>query len=142
MDATTSDPSGPSLLCLGCHDGSTAVDIFDKYAGGTVTMATYRDDGDYQVPNTGTAGDLSGSHPISMAYDADPNMNNPGTTAMGTSGFIDDVLFGAAGSGNVECSSCHDVHDTNAVADTHLLRVDNSQAAPNASALCLTCHDK
>ena len=139
MDATVGDPSGPSLLCLGCHDGSTALDTFDKYAGGSIDIADYN--AGYQVPATGTAGDLSGTHPLSMSYYDDGNMN-PDTTPMGTSGTIANVLFGdtAAQTATVECSSCHDVHDQNSVINTHLLRVLNNGANP--SGLCLTCHDK
>ena len=37
--------------------------------------------------------------------------------------------------GQMECSSCHDVHDE--LGNTALLRKSNTQ-----SALCLTCHDK
>ncbi len=141
MDAVVGDPSGPSLLCLGCHDGSTGLDTFDKYAGGSVFIATYNTA--YQVPATGTAGDLSGSHPISMSYYDDGNMNDAASTAMGTSGFIEDVLFGTPGTSTVECSSCHDVHDQNGLIGTHLLRVANSVAdGGTASGLCLTCHDK
>ena len=64
-------------------------------------------------------------------------MNDAASTIMGTSGFIADVLD----AGKVQCSSCHDVHDSpKAVAGTHLLRVENGNANP--SGLCLTCHDK
>lgn len=140
MDAVTGNPSGPSLLCLGCHDGSTALDTFDKYAGGAMNIDVYN--AGYQVPSTGAAGDLSGTHPISMSYYDDNNMNVDGTI-MGTSGTIADVLFGTAPTATVECSSCHDVHDQNAAAGTHLLRVANTVASGGAaSGLCLTCHDK
>ncbi|MFZ9024294.1 MAG: cytochrome c3 family protein, partial [Anaerohalosphaeraceae bacterium] len=43
-------------------------------------------------------------------------------------------LDGGAG-GKVQCSSCHDVHNTPGVAG--LLRIANTN-----SDLCLTCHDK
>jgi hypothetical protein len=58
---------------------------------------------------------------------------------MGTSGTIADVLD----AGKVQCSSCHDVHDQESVAGTHLVRVAQSVAQGGvASGLCLTCHDK
>ena len=85
----------------------------------------------------GTNLDLRGTHPLSITYDpaADPNLN-PVATAMGTSGTIADVLD----NGKVQCSSCHDVHDQETVAGTHLLRV--AQTGARASGLCLTCHIK
>lgn len=143
MDATTGDPSGPSLLCLGCHDGTTAIDSFDNHTATPVNIVDYN--AAYSVPGAGlAAGDLSGSHPYSVSYYDDINMN-PDTTTMGTSGTIADVLFGdtAGLTATVECSSCHDVHDQNGVAGTHLLRVANTVASGGtASGLCLTCHNK
>jgi len=81
--------------------------------------------------------DLRGTHPLSIEYDftADGGLFPTGN-AMGTSGTIADVLD----FGKVQCSSCHDVHDQDSVAGTHLLRVLNNGANP--SGLCLTCHDK
>ena len=140
------EPQGVSKLCLGCHDGTVGIDQFDnKTAGpGTVFIGDY--DGGFQIPGAsitdiGGAKNLSGTHPISIFYDpgGDPGLN-PISTAMGTSGNIEDVLW----NGYVECSSCHDVHDSigEAVADTHLLRVGNNTSTGTASGLCLTCHKK
>jgi hypothetical protein len=58
---------------------------------------------------------------------------------MGTSGTIASVLD----NGKVQCSSCHDVHDQESVAGSHLLRVAQTVAqGGTASGLCLTCHIK
>jgi len=128
LDATVSQPEHyASKLCLSCHDGTVALDSFGGNMGSTFI------DGDH---NVGT--DLSGMHPIGIVYDAtlattDGGLFNPltTTTALGDS-INDDQLFGA---GNLECASCHDVHNSNG--NEGLLRVNN-----DASALCLTCHDK
>ena len=131
LDATVGQPSGTSKLCLSCHDGTVNVDAFGGGAG-TVKVATFS-----ATADLGT--DLSDSHPISFTYDAalvtaDGSLH-PITTSSGipgSSGTIsDDMLF----AGNVECSSCHDVHG--GVAGTKLLVKTNAN-----SALCLTCHDK
>jgi predicted CXXCH cytochrome family protein len=59
---------------------------------------------------------------------------NPLTTPVGTSSYtIDDILF----ANQVQCASCHDVHNQESVPGTHLLRVDQT-----GSGLCLTCHIK
>ncbi|MFQ5608173.1 MAG: hypothetical protein ACE5GA_09525, partial [Candidatus Zixiibacteriota bacterium] len=63
--------------------------------------------------------------------------NDP-TAPMGTSGTINEVLE----NGKVQCSSCHDVHDNEAVGATHLLRVSQKASMGQASGLCLTCHNK
>ena len=143
--AQSAQPDGIAKLCLGCHDGTVALDSFDKYAPGTPgnEMGNIYAGGlaNFLVPGSGGTLDLRGSHPISIAYDpaADGNLNAV-ATVMGTSGSIDDVLD----NGKVQCSSCHDVHDQEAVAGTHLLRVAQKDMGGGEapSGLCLTCHVK
>lgn len=134
-------PTGISKLCLGCHDGTVAIDQFDNVGTGTVFLGSI--DAGFVVPGGVNASpSLQGTHPLSIVYDdvADPNLR-PVTDPMGTSGTIDDVLDG----GKVQCSTCHDVHDSagEAVPGTHLLRVAQTTAQGGApSGLCLTCHLK
>ena len=121
-------PSGASKLCLSCHDGTVSLDSFGGTTGGTTFITGNADFGT----------DLFNDHPISFAYDAvsDTELNATSTSVTfgnGTVGDIADMLFGT----DVECSSCHDVHNTKAVAGSKLLLVTNA-----ASALCLTCHAK
>ncbi len=145
--AIDGDPSGVAKLCLGCHDGSVAIDTFDRYSGGSYTMWDINPN--LVIPRTGTPYDLSATHPISIVYDVSADTNgsgnsglNPTTTVMGDSGTIADVLDG----GKVQCSSCHDVHDKLTVAGTYLLRLETSRKNRGgtgiASALCLVCHNK
>ena len=142
--AQSTQPDGVAKLCLGCHDGTIAIDTFDKYIGTAGDIKTIYGGGvdAFEVPSfaDGANEDLRGTHPLSITYDtaADPNLNAT-STAMGTSGTIADVLD----NGKVQCSSCHDVHDQESVAGTHLLRVAQTVAQGGAaSGLCLTCHDK
>jgi predicted CXXCH cytochrome family protein len=137
---TVPNPAGISLNCLGCHDGATNIDAFGG-AAGTVTIGgttpTYPAVVDFGV-------DLSNDHPISITYNAalvtaDNNgVHNPTTTSSGITGganIDDDMLFGT-GNDQLECASCHDVHNgVNTVAK--LLVKGNT-----SSALCLTCHNK
>ena len=127
MDATIGQPDASSKLCLSCHDGTVAVDNFGSQASGTHFLTGATDLGI----------DLSDDHPISITYDAtlagtDGGLFDPTTTNSGLGGTIDtDMLIG----GQVQCASCHDVHNGIGIAD--LLRKSN-----DASALCLTCHSK
>ena len=129
MDATAGQPSGTSKLCLSCHDGTVAVDNYGGATGGTDLITGNK--------NLGT--DLSGDHPVSFLYDAalatsDGELHDPTNTNSGLGSTItSDLLVG----NKVECSSCHDVHNTVAVNGTKLLVKSN-----NASALCFTCHAK
>ncbi len=133
MDAdVSSQPNGISKICLSCHDGTVALENYGDIKDGTIFL----------FGNVLIGTDLSNDHPISFVYDTslateDGELYDPSTKfsgLVGSSGTIhDDMLF----QGRMECSSCHDVHNTRAVAGTKLLRKDNT-----GSALCLTCHDK
>ena len=129
MNATTGQPAGVSKACLSCHDGTVALDSFggstgQNFIGGNANFGT----------------DLSNDHPVSFAYTnalatADGGLHAPTTQASGLGGTIAaDMLFGA-GNTQVECASCHDVH--NAANLAFLLLKSNA-----GSALCLTCHAK
>jgi len=129
MNATTGQPDGVSKACLSCHDGTVALDSF----GGSTGSTTISGSADF-----GT--DLSNDHPVSFAYTnalatADGGLHPPTTASSGLGGTIaTDMLFGA-GNTQVECASCHDVH--NAANLDFLLLKSNA-----GSALCLTCHAK
>jgi predicted CXXCH cytochrome family protein len=123
-------PSGHSLMCLSCHDGTLGVDAFGGTTPGT----------DLIVGPALLDTDLTDDHPISFLYDpvlatTDGELYDPTATVSGLpgGGTIDqDMLFG----GQMQCSSCHDVHD-----DTLSPFLRKSMTAP-ASGLCLTCHNK
>ena len=140
--AQSAQPDGTAKLCLGCHDGTVALDAFDGKLTGTAGNEIQNIYGaglkGFMVPGASSPSDLRGTHPLSITYDttADTKLQ-PTTTAMGTSGTIADVLD----NGKVQCSSCHDVHDKESVAGTHLLRVAQKGGA-TPSGLCLTCHNK
>lgn len=141
--AIDAEPTGVSKMCLGCHDGTVALDEFDKNIGTPGTVFIQDDHPGFRIPNVpGAEGtDLRATHPLSIVYDENTDSGlNPQTDPMGTSGTIADVLQG----GKVQCSSCHDVHDSSeAVPNTHLLRVaQTTSQGGDPSGLCLTCHNK
>lgn len=130
LDATDlGQPTGVSLLCLSCHDGTVGLEAF-----GTATTGTNF------VTGTALLGtSLANDHPVSFTYDTalattDGELVDPATGASGITGgttIAADMLYG----GKMECSSCHDVHNTPGFGK--LLVKSNA-----GSALCLTCHDK
>jgi len=137
LDAAITQPGGSSKLCLSCHDGTVAVNSFGGVTGSTM-ISTEND----------LTTNLKSSHPIGFTYDSalatsDGSLFDPATTSVtigsGTqtkTGTINAVmLYG----GQMECGSCHDVHNTFTVggSGTGLVKVDQS-----GSAICLTCHDK
>jgi len=121
MGATVSQPTGPSRLCLSCHDGTLALGAVLRPAGGLEISGQITS---IRPSYIGT--NLSNHHPVSFSYyDALPN---PELVPFLPEGL---VFYGA---GFIHCSTCHDAHD-----DTHgkFLVMDNAY-----SGLCMVCHIK
>ncbi len=141
LNATLGQPGGPSRLCLSCHDGSVAVNAYGHYDSNPTNYAGAATiDAGYQIG--GLAGlnyDLSNHHPIGFDYDAiaqtlDDELYTSDTPINGGSGLlISDLLWNHS----IECTSCHDVHNTKAEGEKFLYVNDNL-----GSALCLSCHMK
>ena len=138
LDATVGQPSGRSKLCLSCHDGTVALDSFGSRTG--TTYATFG--------NLGT--NLNHTHPISFTYDTtlantDKKLRDPATAPSGLGGTIATDLLR---SGQLECTSCHDVHVARNTAGCVGCHTSSSTVktlslwkSNDASALCLTCHN-
>lgn len=128
IDGTVSATiTGVTKACLSCHDGSLAVFsmLNPPNSGGYVTGMT-GPDGNLSAAGLMTGNpqidwDFRNDHPVGITYDTtDTGLANPAPT--------NTPLIG----GQVECASCHNVHDdTNAP----FLRIANT-----ASAMCTNCH--
>ncbi len=153
------DLSSPSLACLSCHDGVSAIDSIVNAPGsgmgalvtGTTTMVDYMATSVTANGNIGAGGladvDLSNDHPVSVQYTTGKaSLKDPDTTTLTNwvgATKIRDLLRGP-NSDMVECSSCHDPHngytptaDRASAPQVNYLRMSNQ-----GSALCLGCHDK
>jgi len=124
-------PTGSSKLCLGCHDGITAVNQYDGRLTGAGSVGSR-----LSVGNTSAS--LTNNHPISITYEAgrDSQLRDP-ASAMLANGLSVEALLE---DGRVECATCHDVHNDDAMEGTPLLRPVNS--GTGTSSQCLLCHDK
>ncbi len=116
-------PGPASLLCLSCHDGSTAVDAYGGMSGDVLI----------QEIGTGRAligrnRDLRRDHPIGVKY-PEFDRRYRRRAQIEAEGYV--VLP----QGQVECLSCHDVHGQYGV-EKFLVKSNDR------SALCLTCHRK
>jgi predicted CXXCH cytochrome family protein len=121
-----------SKICLSCHDGIVAPETYGHNAGGAAHP--------FGKDLMGTIGNKN--HPISFIYDTalslkERDLYDPSTKLSGLSGSTGTISADMLFSNRMECSSCHDVHNTKAVPGTKLLVKDNA-----GSALCLTCHNK
>ncbi len=138
MNATTGQPGAGSLICLGCHDGTVAVDVMvntpNYGVAGTdngVLTATLKID-----PTRGAylGLDLGNDHPVGFTYDATLVTNDGSLVDAVTVGGSTYVrIIGGVG-GKVECASCHDAHNT--------VTMPFLRSANAGSALCLRCHIK
>ncbi len=114
-------PTGPTKLCLSCHDGTIAMGAVVNPTGG-ISMA-----GGDVLPSESLSNfglDLSGHHPVSFPYHtALPNLELAPTPPS-------DLTFGEID--ELHCTTCHDPHQ-----DLYgkFLAKDNRY-----SALCVTCH--
>jgi predicted CXXCH cytochrome family protein len=113
-------PTGPTKLCLSCHDGTIALGTVVSGANlGLAAALSY--------PSTSYFGlNLSAHHPVSFSYSTalpNPELANveslPQTLTLG-------------GVDEVHCTTCHDPHDNTY---GNFLVMDNS-----ASQLCESCH--
>lgn len=116
-------PQDTSLACLSCHDGTLALDAVVGLTSGNEFISGGN--------NLGT--DLSNDHPISITYDSTADTAFNAATAGKVGGL---QLFGS-GANQVECATCHSVHDEGAAGASALLWIDNA-----GSALCTACHIK
>ena len=117
---------GRSILCMSCHDGTVALDVF----GG--------DSGMQPIGGAGLLGtDLTDDHPVGAdAVYADGPWLVPASIWENTVGFgfaLRDMEVNGTMERVVSCTTCHEPHNRNR--NEHLLWKDNDR-----SGLCLTCH--
>ena len=137
-----------SLLCLSCHDGTVAVNMYGQApqdtrsisTGATIIGDQYKIGGD---------GYLANHHPIGFNYaavaavDLDIRAANVGvydhsldTTATVTFPVVQEPIENFLWNGKMECASCHSVHNKGNSGEKLLYVSDQN------SNLCFSCHDK
>lgn len=108
--------TGWSLLCLGCHDGITAPDVYSSPHAITVAAEL----GDRRLGTRGLR-----SHPVGIKYPPAAEGYWAAAAVEATGLPLDD--------GRIQCTTCHDAHNTHRYG--RMLRMSNE-----GSRLCLTCH--
>lgn len=131
-------PTGPSLACLSCHDGTLAMGSIHElpigggqddysHAAGGVNPSTGMLDGPNRIDRN-----LGSGHPVSITYRDDlvKSLRAP-SELRGVRLYPSNVR-----GGKVQCASCHDPHNFGIKGSTApFLRVTK-----DGSALCLSCH--
>ncbi len=110
MSVGAGQPNGSTLLCLSCHDGTVAVGAIGKRERDVDVVGTAG--GRLRKERGGLGTDLSGSHPVSVNYDAAAGRRVMGGMATwlkptpdgeGQQRLLDPT-------DQVQCTSCHDPH--------------------------------
>ena len=123
-----SQPTGPTKLCLSCHDGTVALGAVVNPLPGPPELGS-------PIPAGATGNfsnfgiDLSGHHPVVFSY---PQAQRLDTTGQLVDASLLPLSIILGGSGNVHCTTCHDPHENTYGA---FLVMDNRY-----SALCTSCH--
>lgn len=128
MVAKPSQPTGPTRLCLSCHDGTLALGAvlwpLDPVTGLPSQFAMTQEKITSVRPSY-LGMSLADDHPVSFSYFSSlPNSQLSSTLPSGL------VFYGTD---TVHCSTCHDAHNN---ANKKFLRVDNT-----SSGLCTLCHN-
>ena len=135
-----------SKSCLGCHDGTVGINSSDSLSGGLITStnkggsAVYIKSSAIVIEVNGAQDDLTHMHPIGVSYAsciaALPSGSlNPVGTAFSAPG--SPTVGNMLKNGNVECSSCHDIHRTIGGATT-----SGIYTVASGQNLCLGCHNR
>lgn len=130
-----SAPSGASLLCLSCHDGTIALNAFGGQTPGATMIGA----------NSNLTKDLTNDHPIGVTKGCattkvTSSYSAPGVYVENTtrtkmlSSWLEGYTTTSAtnGVGEVQCTSCHSPHS-----NTYGYQLLNDNTA---SGLCLNCH--
>jgi len=129
MNSIPGQPGGVTRACLGCHDGTVAINAVNgaTITGGTVTGEIFID------PAYSLGANLADDHPVSMTYD---ETADPGLRAKSLVAAQNYPLYGG-NKDQVECGSCHNPH----APGTNGLFFRNYNTATYKSR-CLVCHNK
>jgi predicted CXXCH cytochrome family protein len=125
MKALPTQPTGSSILCLSCHDGTIALgSVLSR--GSIISFASAVN---MPVGTSNLTTDLRNDHPISFAYDeqlatANGQLKNPNN-------LIPQIKLE---NNQLQCTSCHDPHKN--------LYSDFLVASSQNSNLCVACHQQ
>jgi predicted CXXCH cytochrome family protein len=132
-------PGSVSSICLSCHDGSVAGNVYGHVLPTTIWEVSKKEAADKTRIRLSYTDYRSHHHPIGLDYNAveekDDEFNPATSVLLGENKHgmtIGDLLW----NGRVECTPCHDVHNSNNEGGKF------TWVADYRSNFCLTCHNK
>jgi predicted CXXCH cytochrome family protein len=123
LKALPGQPSGSSILCLSCHDGTIA--LGSVLSRGTVI--TFANTVNMPVGTSNLSTNLQNDHPISFTYDANLATQN---TQIISPASLNPVI--KLENSQLQCTSCHDPHKN--------IYSDFLVASTQYSNICNACH--
>jgi predicted CXXCH cytochrome family protein len=126
MHATPGQPSGSSLLCLSCHDGTVALGSVLSRS----SIISFGSNLNMPVGNSNLGTDLRNDHPLSFTYDVALS-TIPNSQLKNPTSLVPQIKLENS---KLQCTSCHDPHKD--VYSKFLV------LSPLNSNLCKACHEK
>ncbi len=136
---TVNQPGANSLTCLSCHDGTVSIGDVAVGTDETTFVGNVVGAGDGRLSSAsstyfGTS--LTREHPVGVVYITGNSAGLNTVISGGTNPTINNkkwkIYGGGAGTGRVECGSCHDPHNTTAGETPFLKDTRNT--------MCSDCH--
>jgi predicted CXXCH cytochrome family protein len=124
MQSVPLQPNGSSLICLSCHDGTSALGTVRSLPY-TIPLYGVSPQGTLPEGSSNLGISLADDHPVSFV----PSLTDPEIILPDPASPVHLDI-----NGQVQCRSCHDPHDNTY---GHFLVTDNIE-----SAICVTCHNK
>ena len=123
--AEPGEPTGSSVLCLSCHDGTIALGEMLKPPRGTSRSGSGNLQATYLRGRSGFGTNLSNHHPIGFEY-------NTALRGSNTELVHPSVIDLPMQDGKMQCTVCHDAHSSNFPPFLHKPSLNGE--------LCTTCH--
>jgi predicted CXXCH cytochrome family protein len=125
MKALPGQPSGSSILCLSCHDGTIALgSVLSRSSIISFASAVNMPAGRSNITT-----DLRNDHPVSFTYDA--GLASLNTEIKNPAGLVPQIKLE---NDQLQCTSCHDPHKN--------IYTDFLVASTQYSNLCNACHQQ
>ncbi|NOY58043.1 MAG: hypothetical protein GXO75_03785 [Calditrichaeota bacterium] len=123
--AVIGQPTGSSLLCLSCHDGTIALQTNSIFS----PHINFSGKNMQSIQGSSLSHDLSDDHPISFTYDA--SLAYADNELVLPSSLPKEIKLENE---QLQCTTCHDPHNN---MNGDFLTITNRY-----SELCITCHEK
>ena len=154
LNAAPSQPRSMTLLCMSCHDGTSALNVVQNFRGVQTTFGLYGSNTADQIEDVYYPGavsypganigesankDLSNDHPVSFVYDSALASSDGSLVTPFSTSFVDNLKKLPLFNGRLECATCHNPHEQGNEVDgtSPFLRMSNTN-----SEMCIKCHNK